>query len=105
MIGHVTPEAHLGGPIACEDGDTITVDADNAEINLHVSDEELAARQAKWQAPEAYTQRGTLAKYAQFLLRQRRRSHRQVSELIVAEEPRALVRRGRRPASAAHLSH
>lgn len=68
VIGHVTPEAHLGGPIALvEDGDTITVDADNAEINLHVSDEELAARQAKWQAPEAYAQRGTLAKYAQLV--------------------------------------
>ena len=68
VIGHVTPEAHLGGPIALvEDGDTITVDADNAEINLHVSDEKLAARQAKWQAPEAYTQRGTLAKYAQLV--------------------------------------
>ena len=65
VIGHVTPEAHLGGPVALvEDGDTITVDAENAEINLHVSDEELAARKAKWQAPEAYTQRGTLAKYA-----------------------------------------
>ena len=68
VIGHVTPEAHLGGPIALvEDGDTITVDADNAEITLHGSDEELAARQAKWQAPEAYTQRGTLAKYAQLV--------------------------------------
>ena len=65
VIGHVTPEAHLGGPIALvEDGDTITVDAENAEINLHVCDEELAARKAKWQAPDAYTQRGTLAKYA-----------------------------------------
>ena len=65
VIGHVTPEAHLCGPIALvEDGDTITVDAENAEINLHVSDEELAARKAKWQAPDAYTQRGTLAKYA-----------------------------------------
>ena len=65
VIGHVTPEAHLGGPIALvEDGDTITVDAENAEINLHVSDEELAARKAKWQAPDAYSQRGTLAKYA-----------------------------------------
>ena len=65
VIGHVTPEAHLGGPIALvQDGDTITVDADNAEVNLDVSDEELAARKAKWQAPDAYTQRGTLAKYA-----------------------------------------
>ncbi|MAA49915.1 MAG: dihydroxy-acid dehydratase [Gammaproteobacteria bacterium] len=65
VIGHVTPEAHLGGPIALvQDGDAITVDAENAEVNLHVSDEELAARKAKWQAPDAYTQRGTLAKYA-----------------------------------------
>jgi dihydroxy-acid dehydratase len=68
VIGHVTPEAHLGGPIALvEDGDTITVDAENAEINLQVSDDELAARRAKWQAPAAYTQRGTLAKYAQLV--------------------------------------
>lgn len=68
VIGHVTPEAHLGGPIALvEDGDTITVDAENAEINLHVSDEELAARQANWRAPAPYTQRGTLAKYAQLV--------------------------------------
>lgn len=65
VIGHVTPEAHLGGPIALvQDGDAITVDAENAEVNLHVSAEELAARKAKWQAPGAYTQRGTLAKYA-----------------------------------------
>jgi dihydroxy-acid dehydratase len=65
VIGHVTPEAHLGGPIALvQDGDTITVDAENAEVNLLVSDEELSARKAKWQAPDAYTQRGTLAKYA-----------------------------------------
>ncbi len=68
VIGHVTPEAHLGGPIALvEDGDTITVDADKAEINLHVSDEDLAARKAKWQAPAPYAQRGTLAKYAQLV--------------------------------------
>jgi dihydroxy-acid dehydratase len=50
-----------------EDGDTITVDADNAEINLHVSDEDLAARKANWKAPAPYTQRGTLAKYAQLV--------------------------------------
>ena len=68
VIGHVTPEAHLGGPIALvEDGDTITVDAGNAEIKLQVSEKELEARRAKWQAPAAYTQRGTLAKYAQLV--------------------------------------
>lgn len=68
VIGHVTPEAHLGGPIALvEDGDTITVDAEEAEITLHVADEELSRRKAKWQTPAPYTQRGTLAKYAQLV--------------------------------------
>ncbi|MEC8047916.1 MAG: dihydroxy-acid dehydratase [Pseudomonadota bacterium] len=66
VIGHVTPEAHLGGPIALvEDGDTITVDAEQCVVTLDVSDEELAARRARWTAPEPYAKRGTLAKYAQ----------------------------------------
>ncbi|MGB0997587.1 MAG: dihydroxy-acid dehydratase [Pseudomonadales bacterium] len=66
VIGHVTPEAHLGGPIALvEDGDTITVDAEQCVVTLDVSDDELAARRAKWTAPEPYAKRGTLAKYAQ----------------------------------------
>ncbi len=66
VIGHVTPEAYLGGPIALvEDGDTITVDAEQCVVTLDVSDEELAARRAKWTAPEPYAKRGTLAKYAQ----------------------------------------
>lgn len=66
VIGHVTPEAHLGGPIALvEDGDTITVDAEQSVVTLDVSDDELAARRAKWTAPEPYAKRGTLAKYAQ----------------------------------------
>ncbi len=66
VIGHVTPEAHLGGPIALvEDGDTITVDAEQCVVTLDVGDEELAARRAKWTAPEPYAKRGTLAKYAQ----------------------------------------
>ena len=66
VIGHVTPEAHLGGPIALvEDGDRITVDAEQCVVTLDVSDAELAARKAKWTAPEPYAKRGTLAKYAQ----------------------------------------
>ena len=66
VIGHVTPEAHLGGPIALvEDGDKITVDAEQCVVTLDVSDEELAARKANWTAPEPYAKRGTLAKYAQ----------------------------------------
>ncbi|MEM7218017.1 MAG: dihydroxy-acid dehydratase [Pseudomonadota bacterium] len=65
VIGHVTPEAHDGGPIALlEDGDRITVDAQKREINVDVSDAELAARKEKWQRPEPYATRGVLAKYA-----------------------------------------
>ena len=66
VIGHVTPEAHLGGPIALvHDGDTITVDAEQCTVTLAVSDEEMAQRQAQWTPPEPYATRGTLAKYAQ----------------------------------------
>lgn len=68
VVGHVTPEAHLGGPIALvEDGDSITINAETAEVRLDVSDAELAQRRANWTAPQAYTQRGTLAKYAQLV--------------------------------------
>ena len=66
VIGHVTPEAHLGGPIALvEDGDTITVDAEQCTVTLAVSDDEIANRRAQWTAPKPYTKRRTLAKYAQ----------------------------------------
>ena len=65
VIGHVTPEAFDGGPIALvEDGDRITVDAESREVTLHVSDTELDARRKRWQRPAPYTQRGILAKYA-----------------------------------------
>ena len=68
VVGHVTPEAHLGGPIALvEDGDTITIDAETEEVILDVSDEVLAQRRAPWTAPKPYTERGTLAKYAQLV--------------------------------------
>ena len=68
VIGHVTPEAHLGGPSAMvQDGDKITVDAENAEITLHVDDTELATRRAAWTAPAPYATRGTLAKYAKLV--------------------------------------
>ena len=65
VIGHVTPEAFEGGPIAfVEDGDKISVNAETKEITLHVDDETLAARKANWQKPEPYATRGILAKYA-----------------------------------------
>ena len=68
VIGHVTPEAFDGGPIALlEDGDTITVDAEKKEINVNVSDEVLARRRASWQRPAPYAERGTLAKYAKLV--------------------------------------
>jgi dihydroxy-acid dehydratase len=68
VIGHITPEAFVGGPIALiEDGDRITVDATKREITLEVSDAELAARRARWRAPAPYADRGALAKYAKLV--------------------------------------
>jgi dihydroxy-acid dehydratase len=68
VIGHVTPEAALGGPIALvEDGDRIVVDAASREINLLVSDAVLAERRQRWQKPAPYTERGVLAKYARLV--------------------------------------
>ena len=68
VIGHVTPEAFDGGPIALlEDGDEITIDADNNVISVALGDDELAARKAKWTQPEPYATRGTLAKYAKLV--------------------------------------
>ena len=64
VVGHVTPEAYDGGPIALiEDGDLITIDAVNNVIQVHISDEEMAARKAAWVAPENPFQRGILRKY------------------------------------------
>jgi dihydroxy-acid dehydratase len=68
VIGHITPEAFVGGPIALiEDGDRITVDAERAEIRLDVPDAELAARRSRWQPPPPYAERGVLSKYARLV--------------------------------------
>ena len=68
VIGHVTPEAFEGGPIALiEDGDRILVDADQREVSLLVSAEVLAERRARWQQPAPYATSGTLAKYARLV--------------------------------------
>jgi dihydroxy-acid dehydratase len=68
VIGHITPEAFVGGPIALiEDGDRITVDAQQQQISLAVPEAELAARRARWQPPPPYTDRGVLAKYARLV--------------------------------------
>jgi dihydroxy-acid dehydratase len=64
VVGHVTPEAAVGGPIALvEDGDTIRIDAESKEISVQISDELMAARRAVWRRPVSPVQRGALAKY------------------------------------------
>ena len=65
LVGHVSPEAYDGGVIALvEDGDYVTVDTIKGVVNLEVSDEELAARKAKWQPREPKITTGYLARYA-----------------------------------------
>jgi dihydroxy-acid dehydratase len=65
MAGHVAPEAARGGPIAAlRDGDTITLDAEARTLDVHLSDEELAARLAGWTEPEPRYESGVMAKYA-----------------------------------------
>ena len=64
IIGHVTPEAQEGGPIALvKDGDTLTIDAEKNTIEIEVSDDELAKRKAAWKKPPYKANRGTLWKY------------------------------------------
>jgi dihydroxy-acid dehydratase len=65
VVGHIAPEAAVGGPIGLvRDGDEITIDAVQREIRCNVSDAELAERRKSWKAPEPYARRGVLAKYA-----------------------------------------
>ncbi|MDP2899807.1 MAG: dihydroxy-acid dehydratase [Candidatus Bathyarchaeota archaeon] len=64
-IGHVSPEAAAGGPIALiEDGDNITIDIPNRRLELGVSEKELARRKAKWTPPEPKVKKGYLVRYA-----------------------------------------
>ena len=65
VVGHVTPEAIEGGPIAIvQDGDRISIDAEANTITLDLSEEEIKSRFDNWQKPEARYTRGVLAKYA-----------------------------------------
>jgi dihydroxy-acid dehydratase len=65
VVGHVSPEAALGGPLALvKTGDEITIDAASREITLHVSAAELKRRRKSWTAPKPYARRGALAKYS-----------------------------------------
>jgi len=68
VVGHVAPEAAVGGTIALvEEGDSITIDADARLLQLNVAAAELARRRAAWQPPAPRNPRGVLAKYAQLV--------------------------------------
>ena len=64
IIGHVCPEAQVGGPIALvRDGDIVSIDANTLRIDIQISDDELKARRDQWVMPPYKATRGTLAKY------------------------------------------
>ncbi|WP_249975799.1 dihydroxy-acid dehydratase [Vreelandella olivaria] len=68
VVGHVSPEAFDGGPLALvQDGDPITIDAEADTIDVDVSDEDMMRRRAAWQQPEPRYTRGVLAKYARLV--------------------------------------
>jgi dihydroxy-acid dehydratase len=68
VVGHVAPEAQVGGTIALvKEGDSITIDANNRLLQLNVSDEELEQRRALWQPPKPRYTKGVLAKYAKLV--------------------------------------
>jgi dihydroxy-acid dehydratase len=65
MVGHVAPEAYVGGPIALvKNGDKITIDTETNALDIHVSEEELESRRKQWSKPEPNYKTGALAKYA-----------------------------------------
>ena len=79
VVGHVTPEAFDGGPIALvQNGDRITLDAVGRELTLHISDEEMADRRSRWKQPEPLFTKGMLGKYI--------RSVKSASEGCVTDE-------------------
>lgn len=79
VVGHITPEAFEGGPIALvKDGDKITIDANTRQLTLHISDEEMAARKSQWVQPEPRFTKGVLGKYI--------RSVKSASEGCVTDE-------------------
>jgi dihydroxy-acid dehydratase len=65
VVGHITPEAYEGGAIALvENGDSITIDAQNRVMTLNINDQEMARRKQNWVQPAPKYTRGLLAKYA-----------------------------------------
>jgi dihydroxy-acid dehydratase len=68
VVGHITPEAYVGGPLAVvRDGDVVTIDAEQRALTLHLSDEEIRVRLTDWQKPAPRYTRGVLAKYAKLV--------------------------------------
>jgi dihydroxy-acid dehydratase len=68
VVGHITPEAHVGGALAIvENGDKITIDAESKELTLHVNEHEITRRLEKWTQPEPKYTRGVLSKYAKLV--------------------------------------
>lgn len=68
MLGHVAPEAQVGGPIAAlRDGDQIVIDAENRVLAVELTDDEIAARLKEWKAPEIRYKNGVMAKYAKLV--------------------------------------
>ncbi|MEX0642242.1 MAG: dihydroxy-acid dehydratase, partial [Pirellulales bacterium] len=79
IVGHVTPEAQEGGPIALvRDGDTIVIDAETNRLDVELPEAELASRRAAWKMPPYKAERGTLWKYI--------KSVRSASEGCVTDE-------------------
>jgi dihydroxy-acid dehydratase len=65
MVGHIAPEAARGGPLAAlRDGDTVVVDVDKRQLNVELSEDEIARRLKDWQPPAPRYAQGVFAKYA-----------------------------------------
>ena len=68
IVGHIVPEAAVGGPIAVvRDGDSVTINAETNELSMDVSDEEIQRRLKEWKPPAPTVTRGVLAKYARLV--------------------------------------
>ena len=65
VVGHISPEAYVGGPLALvKNGDSLTIDAAKRKMDLHISKAEMAKRKAAWKQPKPRYTKGVLAKYA-----------------------------------------
>ncbi len=68
VVGHITPEAYVGGPLAIvQNGDEITIDAESRELTLHLADSEIQGRLAAWTQPAPRYTKGVLAKFAKLV--------------------------------------